>query len=367
MVSQMAFRNSAVKKNWIYGEKYACTSFDVQILLDRMRMVFDKKIKGNKMLFIRRIKILKYVEHNMLTRSSSILNRTVKLNQEGVFKIYQKERVSTRKDLYSPKNFKGVLDGQKELKQGRMVKRDLATVQTYTDNFIDLLRRKGSAQITTSKVLVSGIWTSNTPLLKFKELLLIKLLTRFQRRATSIYFRKLRQIKNVISYRKRTMKAELFAYACIKRSWGKIWLISIQQDQLGHVYSYYFGRLEINRRVQTLIGVRRDRKKMMAYKELKIEEISPEDRQRNVALTKTKIEDEFTSKIEMAHKTFPDQFIKTLLRGKLGAKETKRRLLYLLFDTMFYLVADLIGRASVIRSKSGQRGRKDSLTGTIDF
>lgn len=68
-----------------------------------------------------------------------------------------------------------------------------------------------------------------------------------------------------------------------------------------------------------------------------------EDREVSREEFRLRIEESFTNRLAEAHKSFPNKFIKILLEEKGNLKEVKKRVVYLLFDTVFFLVADLIG------------------------
>ena len=328
----------------VNGTHKISTPLEILSKIDLMRSIIDRKIKASKRLFFRKAKILFQVQKIILSNNNPILFQSMKFNQEGIIQKYKKDRNTLRMDIYKPEEVLRIISSQKEMLINRFSedKIDLEG-HSYTLEYLKKIYYIGRKGASSSEIMLSGIWTLEGPLLKFKEILLKKILSRWYRKTMAISMQKLALNNEVIAFKTVKLKELTTGYFSMKSRWAKIWILNIGNDRVKYIYSHALNRLEIHRRIAILLDFRKEREKMLAMKK-KGDFL---DKDLTMDQYQQSLEEIFTNRLNEAHRVFPDQFVKALLFDKSDAQATKQRITYLLFDTMFFLVTDLIGQAKL--------------------
>ena len=137
---------------------------------------------------------------------------------------------------------------------------------SYTLEYLKKIYYFGRKGASSSEIMLSGIWTLEGPLLKFKEILLKKILSRWYRKTMITSMQKLMLNKEVISFKTTKLQELTSDYFSMKSRWAKIWILNIGNDRVRYIYSNALNRLEIHRRITILLDFRKEREKMLAMK-----------------------------------------------------------------------------------------------------
>lgn len=223
-----------------------------------------------------------------------------------------------------------------------------------------------------SAMLLTGVWAVTQPLLRFREHLFCRLLRENYLKTVWITYIQLKSNQKIQKYIKDTLSYERELNKRFSYTWSKVWLFIIFKDKITYYCDQIMQNLEINKRLWRLIEQKNamieKRKKgdpdfEKNYQEIAsmnyVQKFLQDGRGKMIKLQKKDLkdllEDFYGERMFKIHSTFPKEFLHILLKpgdekgeGGRSPNETRRELVNFLFDTLFYVVCDVVSQIQVI-------------------
>ena len=318
-----------------FGSTKAATTFDILIKVNDLRECIDKKFKDQKRMFFWSLRIFFEMEDIILNSKQAMLVRNIRLNEHN---FYGNRKSFRRHYEVKPRKFLMMLDGKNIHEQPEYApeKRNYYK-NTYFRAYMTKLRQTRQVSKSSSAMLLTGVWSQNLPYMKFREQLFCYVLETNFAKKTKLALLKLQEFNTIMNFIERKKEEQELKMKAFKRTWAKIWMLTLFRDKFNRGYLFAMKRLEINKRLSRLI----EQKKLMMgeNKHKTMAETSKNIGQRNI---KKILEECFSVRMGEVQDHFPKQFVKILMTSKGGSGHIKRELVNLLFETVFYLICDVI-------------------------
>lgn len=319
----------------IHGTKNAATIFDILLKLNDFREKIDSKFKKLKRVFFWKIRTYLEMEDMILNSKQPLLLRTLRLNEKNLFDNVRFGRQQVR---LNPSQFMNMIDGKNmHEKEVYSPHRRRYFKISYFRNYMMKLRHTRKKSKSSSALLLTGVWGSNSPYLRFREYYICKLFEKSYVKKIYIGYNTLVEHRRITNYIIKTrsdmsIRSKRFSY-----TWSKVWLYTIMKDHINYICDQTLQRLEIHKRLCRLIE---ERQKMKGDKE-EVEESKELQLVKKKDLEKL-LEESLTMRLTKVQENFPKEFVHLLVQRKASPQETKRNLIGLLFDTVFYVLCDVI-------------------------
>ena len=313
--------------------------------LNNFREMIDQKFKRGKREFFEQIKIYYTIETMILKTKQPLMLRTLRLNEVN---FYDKVRFTRkeRPDL-KPAQFLDMVNGKNihERKEYSVEMRAFYK-KSYFRFYMSKLRETRKIMKSSSSMLLTGVWAGRSPLLRFREHFFCKILEKNYSKKVNIAYLVLKENRNILKMIEQRQienenKIKNFSY-----TWSKIWLYTLFKDKITTLCDDIMQNLEIHKRLCRLIEQREKMQKNKSSKTLAL--LIEENKNLTKVEVKRILEQNFTDRMEEVGNGFPKAFLEKLLKYKGSPTEVKKGLVGLLFDTVFFVVCDVVQQTHML-------------------
>ena len=327
---------------------------DILGKLNNAREIISSAFQNQKRYFFTRLRTFYTMEYSILNSKQALLLRTLRLNEENLFKHH---RAHKRGDLVNPREFIRMLNGKNEHQEKRYSPHNRAYfVHNYFRDYMNKLRMLRRVQKSSPALLLTGVWGTKEPYLRFRELYMCRILEKGYHKKVYLIYSRLRSHKRVLEYRDFEEKSQEEKKLAFKRVWARIWVQALFNDQCSRLGLMTLYKLEVNKRLRQLIEQRNliEHKKKMRGINFESTVLDKKDLERI-------LEETFSMRINEVKETFPKKFVWMLLRSQGTVEETQQNLINLLFDLVFYIVCDVVRQTQVYK-RALETGRRMKMT-----
>lgn len=336
-------KNIKLTKKIFSEEKKVVTILDVLGKMNDVREILDKKFKSLKRSFFEKIKIYYAMEKLIINSKKPLLIRNLRLNEKNFYKNLRKY------DDVSPAEFMKMLDGKNKHEHSEYAPWNVNKYEkSYFRMFMTRLRRTRETNKSSSTLLLTGVWSTNQPYLRFRETYTCHIFQKNYQKKIYIAYLKLLENTKIQRYAEKQTNVQFSEMKEFDRIWGKISMHILFKDSFIGLFDATMRKLEIHKRLCRLID---QRKKIVKHKEL-LERANPKKKYKRGDLEKL-LEESYSLRMSEVQEYFPRRFMKILVSTKGPSREVKREIIGLLFDTVFYLLCDVIQQARLTQKREG--------------
>jgi len=328
-------------KHRSYGTIGASTTLDILLKLDKLRTLLGTRFRSQKLFFLTRLKIFSSVEKKLVSSNSMLTLNMIRFNNLKLDSILKSDLSKNRKHLLSDR--RRIIDvlKNKEMYEGqfydssgpRPIGTSYLKYHLSNNKFDPRSKKRGQS---TSLILMQGAWASPRPFLRFEEILICDVLKRRFRFIRFFSFSKLKENKRFVEAEFATYLGWRMDMKLFKLNWSKVWLINLFKDKIQRDFDATLKNLEFHKLLTDKITIRSEE---LAKSKLKSTHKDSKEFKSNIL---GRLEKEYEVALQTEMEIFPQKFIQILLLGKRDANETRKRVVSLLFDTMFALFCNVI-------------------------
>ncbi len=301
----------------------------------------ESKFTCMKRVAMDRFSSLYLFENQIIKSKQPLLLRTLRLKEQNYFNYFDAVKKSELKPSTLLEIVKNKdINPEDDLEQRRSGGLD----RGYLNGFMVKKKHQGSKK-TTATLLLSGVWSSNEPYLRFREYFMMKVIQNNYLNNVITAYTNLKAFSARIEKRN-DLKLE-FAQENkqFKLVWGKLYMKIILQDRVYIAMNSVFQGLEVYKRSQEIMSeIRQSRD------DPKPRSKSPQTQKNIQKITQTQMRQSLSERYEIIKRDFANGFLNILLDASLSKSQVKEELSAYVFKSLHFLIVEGFEKAAQLIS-----------------
>lgn len=307
-----------------------------------MTETLESKFNVLKRAAIDRFRSLMLFENQIIKSKQPLLLRTLRLKEQNYFKYFDAVKKSELKPSTLLEIVKNKdLNPEDELEHRRTAGLD----RGYFNGFMIKKKHQGNKKSTAS-LLLSGVWSSHEPYLRFREYFMMKVIQNNYLNNIITAYTNLKAFSSRIEKRNDLKQEFAQENKHFKLVWGKLYMKIILQDRVYIAMNSVFQGLEVYKRTQEIMSeIRQSRDDPNSRSK------SP-NAQRNIQkITQTQMRQTLSERYEIIKRDFANGFLNILLDTSLSKSQVKEELASYVFKSLHFLIVEGFEKAAQLISE----------------
>lgn len=291
----------------------------------------EQKFDSLKRLAVDRFRALYLFENQIIKSKQPLLLRTLRLKEQNYFKYFD----AVKKNELKPSALLEIVKNrevsfEEELEQRRLGGLD----RGYFNGFMIRKKHQGDKKSTAS-LLLTGVWSSNEPYLRFREYFMMKVIQNNYMNNIITAYTNLKSFSARIEKRNDLRQEFALENKQFKLVWGKLYMKIIVQDRVYIAMNSVFQGLEVYKRTQDIMSEIRESR----------DDQNPRSKspkaQRNIQkITQTQMRQTLAERYEVVKRDFANGFLNILLDTSMSKSQVKEELSAYVFKSLHFLIVE---------------------------
>ena len=293
-------------------------------------------------------KILQGFENRVINSEQPLLLRTLRLSHERYLNKYKDSssvHLKPRTLLQIVKDKDKHFDPEYDLRPGFEGK--------YLNKFMHKKRLVGLKN-STSNILLTGVWSEQTPYLRFKDYFMMKVIQNNYLANLITTFQVLRSYNTRIERKKEVQQQMHHENRKFKATWGSIYLKIMFIDRAYILSLDMMSLLEVNRR---RLGMENDLEQQKAFLERGLQLRAVREKSEIVPLNSQQFKVLLARRLSKLLSNFANGFLNVIFDPTLEHRDKKQKLCQYVYESLHYLIAESLQAEALSEMSNMMRER----------